>query len=140
MHTSASFAGTMHQSLDFAQHIHLPHDSQQVGPIFFLTGYKIGLFGVAMEPIRKCISYIIPKACAIGKGSNVVLSLLHHYFENFALGENDCVCHADNCCGQNKNNFMMHYACWRTCNGYNEKFSVNFILCKSDYTVAYDYE
>ena len=126
-HTACSFVGTMHQSFDFAQQIHLPYNSQQVGPIYFLTGYKIGLFGVAMEPIKKFVLYIIPEACAVGKGSNVVLSLLHHYFDNFGLGETECMCHADNCSGQNKNNFMMQYALWRVCSGYNQQFSMKFL-------------
>lgn len=127
LHTSCSFVGTMHQSFDFAQQIHLPFNSQQVGAIYFLTGYKIGLFGIAMEPLGKFILYIIPEACATGKGSDVVLSLLHHYFENFAIGETDTVCHADNCCGQNKNNVLMQYACWRTCTDLHERFTVCFL-------------
>jgi len=40
--TSCSFVGTMHQSYDFAQQIHLPYDSQQVGPIYFSQYTRLG--------------------------------------------------------------------------------------------------
>lgn len=48
-----SFPGKMHYSFDFAQQISLPFSSQQVGPIYFLSGFKIGLFGIALEPVKK---------------------------------------------------------------------------------------
>lgn len=51
LHGICCFSGKRHISFDFAQQIHLPFDSQQVGPIYFLTGYKVGLFGVAVEPL-----------------------------------------------------------------------------------------
>ena len=127
LHSPCSFPGKMHISFDFAQQIHLPYDSQQVGPIYFLTGYKVALFGVAIEPLAKFVLYIIPEACATGKGSNIVLSLLHHFFSTFGVGETDVICHADNCCGQNKNNFMMQYACWRTCVALHNTFAITFL-------------
>ena len=127
LHDICSFAGKMHISFDFAQQIHLPYDSQQVGPIYFLTGYKVALFGVAVEPLAKFVLYVIPEACATGKGSNIVISLLHHFFENFGVGETDVICHADNCCGQNKNNFMMQYASWRTSVAMHKTFAVTFL-------------
>ena len=113
-HLVCSFTGNMHISFDFAQQIHLPFDSQQVGPIYFLTGYKVALFGIAVEPVGKFVLYVIPEACATVKGANIVLSLLHHFFEHFGTGETDVFCHADNCCGQNKNNIVMQYASWNT--------------------------
>ena len=39
----------------------------------------------------------------VGKGGNCVISLLHHHFSHYGLGEADLVLHADNCSGQNKN-------------------------------------
>ncbi|XP_046553950.1 uncharacterized protein LOC124263377 [Haliotis rubra] len=117
----------MHQSFDFAQQVFLPQDSQQVGPLYFLCGYKVGLFGIAVEPLRKFVLYIIPEAAHCGKGSNVVISLLHHFYTNFSVGETDSLCHADNCCGQNKNNFMMQYCLWRTATGQNQSFQISFM-------------
>jgi len=126
-HLVCSFTGNMHISFDFAQQIHLPFDSQQVGPIYFLTGYKVALFGIAVEPVGKFVLYVIPEACATGKGANIVLSLLHHFFEHFGIGETDVFCHADNCCGQNKNNIVMQYASWNTFFSFHHTFTINFL-------------
>lgn len=49
------------------------------------------------------------------------------FFENFGLGETDIICHADNCCGQNMNNYMMQYADWRTSTGMHKTFTVTFL-------------
>ena len=112
-HKPCSFDGLSHYSFDFAQQIFVPHSSQQVGPIYLLTPYKIGLFGIMCEPFGKMVIYIILKRMASGKGSNVVISLLHHYFENFALGESKVSLNANNCIGQNKNDTMIQYLTWR---------------------------
>lgn len=39
----------MHYSFDYAQQIHYPHYSQQVGPLFFKTPRKCQCFGVCAE-------------------------------------------------------------------------------------------
>lgn len=76
----------------------LPSDEQQLDLIYFLTRYKVALFGTAAEPIPKFYLYVVPGGCNVGKGANIVITLLHHFFENFSV-----ICHADNCVGQNKN-------------------------------------
>ena len=40
-----------HYSFDYAQNIHIPSDPMQVGPLFFLTPKKVGIFGVCAEAI-----------------------------------------------------------------------------------------
>lgn len=68
-----SYKGKMHYAFDFAQQVFLPHDPQQVGPLYFLTPYKVSLFGVACEPAGKFVLYLIPEsAAAAGNGSNTV--------------------------------------------------------------------
>ncbi|XP_060807122.1 uncharacterized protein LOC106142669 [Amyelois transitella] len=126
-HPPCSFEGVLHISFDFAQQIHLPHDSQQVGPLYFLTGYKVALFGIAVEPLGKFILYVIPEACVIGKGANVVISLIHNFFETLSLGETNVICHADNCCGQNKNNYVLQYAVWRVMTARHKSFQLSFL-------------
>lgn len=126
-HEPCSYDGVMHYSFDFAQQVHLPHSSQQIGPLYFLTGFKVSLFGVAAEPLRKFVLYVIPEPCATGKGANVIISMLHHFFENFGIGEKDVVCHADNCAGQNKNNYVMQYATWRVLTGRHRSFRISFL-------------
>ena len=98
---------SVHYSFDFAQQVHYPSDPMQPGPIYFLTPRKCGIFGVCCEAIPRQINYLIDEAVDVGKGSNTVVSLLHHFFETHSLGETDVHLHADNCVGQNKNNTML---------------------------------
>ncbi len=123
-----SWDGTLHISFDYAQQILLPCSGQQVGPIYFLAGYKVGLFGVAIEPLHKFVLYIIPEACNTGKGANTVISLLHHFFEHFGLGASSIVCHADNCAGQNKNRYMLQYLTWRVLKQLHANVQLSFLL------------
>lgn len=71
-----SFKGTMHYSFDFAQQISIPYSSQQVGATYFLAGYKIGLFGIVNEALRKFYLYVIPESCNPGVGANLVVSFV----------------------------------------------------------------
>ena len=51
------------------------------------------------------VNYLIDEACNTGKGTNTIISLLHHFLATHGLGETSVHFHADNCCGQNKNRF-----------------------------------
>jgi len=129
-HTSAPCSRpiSMHYSFDFAQQVHLPSDPLQPGPIYFLVPRKVGLFGVCCEGIPKQVNYIIDEAHLISKGSNAVVSYLHHFFESFGLGETDVQLHCDNCSGQNKNRFVLWYCAWRVCVGLHQSISLNFMI------------
>ena len=63
------------------------------------------------EAIPQQVNYLIDEA--VGKGENVTISYVHHYFENHGLGETDAHLHADNCSGQNKNNYFIWYLAWQ---------------------------
>lgn len=92
-----SFSGCNHYSFDYFQQIHIPSDPDQVGALYFLVSYKIGLFGVMCEPLSKMVVYIIPEDAVTGKESNKVISMLHYYFSNYGLGETEAFLNADNC-------------------------------------------
>ena len=96
---------SMHYSFDFAQQVHYPCDPLQPGPIFFLTPRKCGIFGVCCEAVPQQINYLIDEGMATSKGSDAVISYLHHFFATHGLGESDVVLHCDNCSGQNKNRY-----------------------------------
>jgi hypothetical protein len=104
-----SFAHGMHFSFDYAQQIFLPHNLQQVGPIYFLAPYKIDLFGIVIEPINHFVLYMIPELCQVGKGANAVISMLHHCLTNFSFSASQLFFNAANCVGQNKNRFLLAY-------------------------------
>ena len=103
----ASVDITMHISFDYAQQLHYPSNPLQPGPIYFLTPRKCGIFGVCVEAIPMQINYLIDEAVDTGKGSNSVISYLHHFFSVYSMGSMNLTLHADNCSGQNKNNIMM---------------------------------
>ena len=121
------FTGSAHISFDFAQQVHVPNLPDQPGPLYFLTPYKIGIFGINNEAVGRQINYVIPESIATGKGPNAIASMLHHYLENFSLGESILYIHADNCVGQNKNNVIMHYLCWRILSGLNKYIRIMFM-------------
>ena len=53
------------------------------------------------------VNYLIDEGVDTGKGSNTVVSLLHHYLAKYGLGAQHLTAHADNCVGQNKNNTVI---------------------------------
>ena len=77
--------------------MHYPADPQQPGPILFKTPRKCSLFGVICDSFPKQVNYLIDEASSSTKGANSVISYLHHYFENYGLGEKKAILHADNC-------------------------------------------
>lgn len=126
-HTPNSYDGDIHYSFDFAQQIHIPFDSLQPGPIYFLTPFKVGLFGVFNDTLKVQHNFIIPESCSVAKGANSIVSYLHYYFENHGLGEKNLYLHADNCVAQNKNNIVTCYLTWRILHGLNKKITLSFL-------------
>ena len=96
-------------TFDFAQQVTFPHLFCQPGLLCFKTPRKVQIFGVCSEGRPKQINYHLDEAETIGPngtkvhGANTVVSLLHDFFRQHGYGEVECVLHADNCAGQNKN-------------------------------------
>ena len=76
----------------------------------------------------KQVNYLIDEGMASGKGSNAVISYLHHFFDEYAVGETDVDLHCDNCSGQNKNNFVVWYWAWRTIHKLHLKVGLHFLI------------
>lgn len=119
---------TMHYSWDFAQQVHYPYEDHQVGPIYFKTPRTAQLFGVCCEAQPRQINYLIDEADFPGKGADTVISMLHHFFACYGLGERHLLLTADNCTGQNKNNAVLHYLLYRTITGLHAKIDWSFML------------
>ena len=127
-HQVNSYDGLAHYSFDFAQQLQFPSNPLQPGPIFFKVPRKCGLFGVNCEALLRQINYLIDESVCIGKGADCVISLLHHFFENFGIGEKHLHLHADNCSGQNKNSAMLHYLLWRVMTGRHSSARLSFLI------------
>jgi hypothetical protein len=118
----------MHYSFDFAQQIFYPYSSQQRGREYFKKARKCQVFGVCAEPLPRQVFFLIDESEIIGKGSEVVISLLDSFFKFHGLGEEEANLHADNCTGQNKNNYVMWYLMWRVMKGLHKKITLSFML------------
>ena len=109
---SDKYEGPMHYSFDFAQGVHYPSNPLQPGPAYFKSARKCGIFGVACEPLNFQVNYLIDEDDDPGKGANATISMLDHFLKNHAIQASQLCLHADNCVGQNKNNFLMQYLLW----------------------------
>ncbi|XP_055076286.2 uncharacterized protein [Misgurnus anguillicaudatus] len=118
----------MHYSFDFAQQLHFPSNPLQPGPTYFLTPRKCGLFGISCEGLQKQVNYLIDEGMSSAKGSNEVISYMHHFFGNFGVGETEVDLHCDDCSGQNKNNFMLWYLAWRAGHKLHDKIDLHFLI------------
>ena len=122
-----SIDAVIRYSFDFAQQIHIPSNPMQLGPIYFKTPRKCGIFGVMCEAVPQQVNYLIDEANDVGKGANSTISYVHHYFQNHGLGETCVHLHADNCSGQNKNNCFLWYLAWRAINQLHDAISYSFL-------------
>ena len=122
-----------HYTFDFAEQLHLPHHSRQVGPMYFKVGRKVQLFGICCDGNNTQVNYLVDESETIGKngtkshGANSVVSMLDHYFSTHSLKESICYCHADNCVGQNKNRFVIGYFAWRVITGKHTQIHLSFM-------------
>ena len=117
-----------HYSFDFAQQVHYSSNPLQPGPIYFLTPRKAAIFGVCCEAIPRQVNFVIDEASNTGKGANTVISMLDYFFSHYGLGKATASLHADNCCGQNKNNTMVQYLMWRVLTGLHHSIGFHFLI------------
>ena len=118
----------VHYSIDFAQQVHYPSNPLQPGPIYFLTPWKVAIFGICCEAIPRQVNFIIDEACNTGKGANTVVSFFDYFFEHYGLGETTVCLHADNCAGQNKNNTLLQFLMWRVLTGLHNTVNLHFMI------------
>ena len=63
----------------------------------------------------------------LGKGQTQQ-SVTHYYFEHDGLGETDAQLNADNCSGQNKNNYFLWYFAWKTLMKLHHSITYSFLI------------
>ena len=123
-----SLQGGMHYSYDYAQHVHYPSNPLQPCPIFFKTPRKCSIFGVCCEAIPRQVNFLVDEVVLTGKGAHSTISLIHYFFKNFGLGETNAYIHADNCTGQNKNNYFLWYYARRVIVGLHWSILYSFLV------------
>lgn len=88
-----------------------------MGPLYFQTLRKVHICGVRSDREPKQLNFLINEDETIGPdgtkvhGPDFVMSMLDWTLENHNSGEMSifCTIHADNCCGQNKNQYVIGY-------------------------------
>ena len=98
----------VHLSFDYAQQVHLPSFRDAAWPpVLFVPQEGGHLWSVhGGHPMQ--VNYLIDESHCSSKGSIAVISYLHHYFENYGLGEKEVHMHCDNCSGQNKYRYLLY--------------------------------
>ena len=66
-------------SFDYAQSVRYPSNLQQLGPAYFKSACKCGMFGVACESCSCQVNVVIDEDDGPGKGANVSVSMLDHF-------------------------------------------------------------
>uniref|UniRef100_A0A8W8N980 DUF7869 domain-containing protein n=1 Tax=Magallana gigas TaxID=29159 RepID=A0A8W8N980_MAGGI len=80
---------------------------------------KVHIFGVRSDGEPKQLNFLINENETIGPdgtkvhGPDSVISMLDWALQNHNSDETSCTIHADNCCGQNKNQYVIGYLMWR---------------------------
>ncbi|PKC73669.1 hypothetical protein RhiirA1_437444 [Rhizophagus irregularis] len=131
-----SFEESAHITYDWAQNVHVPYSSQQVGSLFFKSPRKVHLFGVCNTgnfPHTEQTNYVIdegemPDDGKLGKGVNCTISLVWHAIKKYNCGEKKLIITCDNCVGQNKNNYFLFFYSWLIDRGVYEEVEMNFMI------------
>lgn len=123
----------VHYTFDFANSVLIPSHVRQEGPLYYKSPLKCMWFGVCNDGRTEQTNYIFSeKSCieidgGLAHSSNAVVSMMDHYFSNRSEGEQMCYLNADNCGGQNKNQIMTGYLCWRVMTGQHQDIYLHFM-------------
>ena len=60
--------------------------------------------------------------------AKLLISQLEFFFNNHGFGEKHVFLHADNCCGQNKNNAMIQYTAWMVLTNRQSSITLSFLV------------
>ncbi|KAJ0408659.1 hypothetical protein ATCC90586_006360 [Pythium insidiosum] len=94
-------------TMDYAQNIALPHVTETPSQWYFLSLISVSVFGIHNANLARQTNYIYTERKG-GKGSNEVVSMLQKYI-GCEPTHKVLTVYADNCGGQNKNNFVVKY-------------------------------
>lgn len=99
-----------HYTFDFMQNLALPNLVDMTKDMYFFSLRNIYVFSIRDDGERKQFNYLYDEGDG-GKGANYVISMLFYFLnhrpQHFATLAIHL--HADNCCGQNKNNMVMQF-------------------------------
>lgn len=99
-----------HYTFDFMQSLALPQFADQTKEMYYFSLRKLHVFSIRDDGAHTQYNYLYDEGEG-GKGANYVVSLLFHFLQHRPDETAAIVMHlhADNCCGQNKNNLVMQF-------------------------------
>ena len=99
-----------HYTFDFMQSLAIPQFADQTKEMYYFSLRNIHLFSIRDDGAQMQYNYLYDEGDG-GKGANYVISLLFHFLRHRTPEAAAIVMHlhADNCCGQNKNNPVMQF-------------------------------
>jgi len=106
---------TAHLTFDYAQNMRLPWFFNQPKAAFFHAGAIVDFFAVADDALLKIWLFILAETqWPGGKDANSICSMLLHRLlhDTAMLSVKVLYLQADNCCGQNKNQFVFKFLAW----------------------------
>lgn len=105
-----SFASGDHLvlTMDYSQNLTLPTTGSTPSAWYFMSLVAVPVFGIYDAHDAKQFNFVYTERKG-GKGSNEVISMLVHFLESRLDGKETLTEYADNCGGQNKNNFVLKF-------------------------------
>lgn len=115
--------------MDFSQNLTLPSVSSTPSQWYFLSLWSVDMFGIHLANSGVQYNYLYEERTS-GKGSNEVISLLHRFVKTVLAREGftKLTIYADNCTGQNKNNFVVKFLLALTHVGDLEEVNLKFFV------------
>jgi hypothetical protein len=123
-----------HICYDWAQNVTIPSSPQQIGAMYFKSGFATHIFGVCKTEggTNYQLNYLIGEdefPQGVGKGGNTTLNMVYHALNKFArIGKKELHITCDNCSGQNKNNLSLWFWAYLIMNEWYETITVNFMI------------
>jgi hypothetical protein len=118
-----------HYTFDFMQNLTLPNFADMTKDMYFLSLRNIHVFSIRDDGEKKQFNYLYDEGDG-GKGANYVISMLFYFLrqrpQQFATLTIHL--HADNCCGQNKNNLVMQFFLFMVHLGFLKHVELKFMI------------
>ena len=121
-----------HLTFDFAESVRIPHNGQGPASAFRKSLFQVYVFGISNDMSGKHKLYCLPEGWHVGdapQSRNNIISMMDHYMRtSVPESVSELYLHADNCPGQNKSQYVMHYMAYLVAMGRFQKISYAFMM------------
>lgn len=114
-------------TMDLSQNLALPSAGDTPSSWYFSSLISVSVFGIHDTQSRVQTNYVYTERKG-GKGSNEVISMLSMFLAPIHGKDKTLTIYADNCAGQNKNNFVIKFVVMLTHVGWFREVNLKFFL------------